>query len=436
MRRVFSGFTTFIVAASLIGCVAGPPEEAPADGTTQTDHTGMQTAGLHIEATAPLVQTLPSEMAPTAAQEALAQQAEENLCDTVCAVRQWVADERYAEAREVLDAELQDRPEDVETTLLLTSVDLADEEYDAAYARAQASLSSGEQADIRLLERRAQASLRNDDVETAVVDFSDLIDALQSHTDDICGALSGHCAPPLTHEAHAWIGLATAQYNRGEVAAAETIASDVLADSLSEQLDPAHSQFILALTASKRGENELAKAQYNRILRRHPTNPATLNNMGGLYYRDGDLATARTYFLAAYEYAGKHRRTAAIAWSNVAEVDLLEGEYEASEDKLLESLSISKRFAAGHFGLAVLYDVLHRYDDAQEHMTLALALDTQSVTRWNMTWYTVDWEKHFKALVAESENRHDEATALWAQLARCSNELLRDTANRHLSAHQ
>ena len=151
-----------------------------------------------------------------------------------------------------------------------------------------------------------------------------------------------------------------------------------------------------------------------------------------MHFRAGDLGTARAFHQAAYEHAGTHRRIAAIAWANVAEIDMLEGRYDASEEKVLEALATSKNFAYGHMLAAVLYDVTQKPNKAAQHLARGLALDEQGVTRFNTTWFDNDWSTHFAALVAEQEGNSAEAIELFTQLASSDNELLAAAAERHL----
>lgn len=429
MRRLF-GIGFCVAAISLTGCALGAPE----DGVGAEEALGQEQSGLELEsigqiATAGLDPEL-VEQAATAVEAELATQAEQE-CDSVCAVREWFTEERYDEAREALETELAATPADLEMVLMLATVELADEEYSAAYALTDDHLRAAP-GSVRLMEKRAAASLLADDVATAAEDYTQLIEQLQTQPEDIrlCDAMTTHCATSIRREAKAWVGLATARYNQGELAEAESIARDVLGNDLEGRIHPAYSEFILALSTAKRGDDEASMAHYEAILESIPNEPATLNNIGGIYYRAGDLETAREYHVAAYENAGSARRTAAIAWSNVAEIDMLEGEYETAEDKWLETLSMSKRFAAGHFSLAVLYDLLDRGEEAARHMATALELDENGVTRWNTCWFTPDWKLHFDALVTESNG--GDATSMWERLSESEIDVLRQSALRHV----
>lgn len=334
-------------------------------------------------------------------------------CDAVCNAKSWISEERYAEAREALVRHLATAPSDADAALLLTSADIADEEFGRAHQLASTWLE--ENHDVRMIEQRARASLLGEDVETAVEDLRELISELKDAQPDakLCDALTGQCATPVRAEAHAWVGLATAEYNRQNLDVAEQIAADVIDQKADAGLlDPAHGQFLRALIASQRGDDAAAETLYRDILARFPNEPGSLINIGGIHFRSGDLAAARRFQMAGFEAAGSDRRSAAIAWANVAELDMLEGKADDAEAKYLEALEISKGFSGAHFGLAVLYDLAGRTDEAKRHMFLGLKLDEQGVTRWNTSWFTPEHQQHFELLVAVTEGDTDAASQL------------------------
>ena len=374
--------------------------------------------------------------ASTAAQVAL-KGAVTETCDESCLIRQWILDERYDEVREVLAAQVNMAPDDVETHLLPAATNMRDEMYDKAYEMADRLIPVHD--DVRLRETRAYASLLAHDVETAAHDFNDTIEALQSfepetrHT--ICDAVTGHCAAPTQREAYAWLGLATAEYNRHNLERASEIVDDLMnAKAFVGAFEPSAGRFIRALVASKRGDDETAKSHYEAILAKFPNDPASLVNLGGIAYRSGDLDTARRLQTQAFEYAGRHRRTAAIAWSNVAEIDMLEGQYEAALDKANEAILTSRGFAGGYFQLAVIHDVLGNAAESLSAMKHALELDTQGVSRWNISMFNADWEAHFAGLIAEAQGRTESASRHWHTLLESDDETLQGIAKRHLSS--
>ncbi|HIN86842.1 MAG TPA: tetratricopeptide repeat protein [Myxococcales bacterium] len=358
-------------------------------------------------------------------------------CDLMCTVKRWVGEERYAEAREVLETEVEESPLKIENVVALTSVNIMDEEYSKAYEWAQTYIDEGF-SNIRLMENRAVASMLGHDVETAFEDFRVLIAKLQSMIQksetSICDPLQNYCTSPERHEARAWVNLATVQYDRGQLDEAEKIAKNLLEDKdMRTRVSPTHGEFLLALIAGKRNKDHEAKERYARILERHPTAPGALNNMGGIYYRAHDLVKARAYFESAYVNGRMWRRGSAIAWSNVGEVDFIEGDYEAAEDKLKEAAGMSKAFAGADFSLGCLYDVMGKHELSKRHIALAMKNDQNGVTRWNSYHYTTEWEAHFNALIAEHDGNEQEAKALWTGLLNADEERLQASARRHLN---
>lgn len=413
--RVSRFFMGMILFSGLLGCAA---EVSEADAATwETDESAL------VEASTAARVTLKDAVTET--------------CDESCLVRQWIIDERYEEAREVLAAEANRVPDDVETHLLLAATNMRDEMYEKAYELADRLIPVHD--DVRLRETRAYASLLAHDVETAAHDFNDTIEALQSFEPEtrriICDAVTGHCAAPMQREAYAWLGLATAEYNRQDLERASEIVDDLMnADAFAGAFEPSAGQFIRALVASKRGDDNTAKAHYEAILAKFPNDPASLVNLGGIAYRSGDLETARRMQTQAYEYAGSHRRTAAIAWSNVAEIDMLEGQYEAALDKANEAILTSRNYAGGYFQLAVIHDVIGNGAESLRAMKHALELDTQGVSRWNIAMFNADWEAHFAGLIAEAEGRTESASRHWHTLLGSDDETLQGIAKRHLSS--
>jgi tetratricopeptide (TPR) repeat protein len=349
-------------------------------------------------------------------------------------VRTLVFQERFAEAREILETRLADDPADIDATLLLTAVDLLDEEYEAAHMTAQTWL-EWEPGELRLLERRAMASLLAHDVETAKVDYQELIEALgrAEQQAKLCEPLTQCCHPVAARIADAKVGLATAHYNLGQLDHAEELARGLLAQAAADAtIDPTAAHFVLALSASKRGELDRALALYEAVLEMAPGNAATLNNIGGIYYQKKDLDRALEYFVAAYENAGMDRRGAAIAWNNVAEVSMLRGQLADAEDKLLEAADMSPRFAGTYFQLGVLYDLLGDERASAANFRMGLRLDEQGVTRWNTTFFTPEWEAHFAALLSELDGDFEAARVMWEDILDGNVEALIPTAQRHL----
>ncbi len=425
-------FAALTLAAALVasGCdTMAPPDQAAAIDPGSVGASEISTAA-QVDIAAAIDPMTVDDATVTADQATAVPQPTAGLaglgCDVDCPIAQWIAEERYAEAREALTARMQADPEDLEALVQLARVELLDEEYEAAYDAVQARIAVAPA--LRLMEMRAAASLMAGDVATALTDFNELMDAIDQADGD---PLEG--MPRLLREANAQAGLATVQYNRGALDEAEALAGDLVEIAAEDRrLDPSAARFVLALAASKRGDDATALAHYQWILSRHPNHPGTLNNIGGVHYRAGELEAARADLEAAYEHAAGNRHSAALAWSNVAEIDILEGKYADAEDKLLEAVAISKRACGPRFNLAVLYDLQGEIQKARAWLGDALRLDPQGVARWNMSWYTPEWKTQFDALLAEQEGRLHDARELWLGIVDSEVTVLAETAKRHL----
>lgn len=348
-------------------------------------------------------------------------------------VRWLVSQERYPEARELLQAQVEAQPQDVTTTLVLAGVDLLDESYRSAYDLSDAALAVAP-GDVRLMQTRALASLLDLDVATALEDYKELVSAMKRLAEaegaTVCQPISQCCATAPEALADALIGLATAHYNLGDLDAATDLADTVFG---MRGINPVGAHFVMALVQSKRGDDAAALASYQTILQTHPGNPLVLNNVGGIAYRAKDLDGAERLFVATVENAGVDRRTAAIAWSNLGDVALLRGDYKAAEDKLLEATSISPGFPGAWFNLAVVYDLLGDDVRSKAHLVEGLNRDEQGVSRYNSSHFSPEWEAHFEGLLAEHDGRVGDAVNHWQAVAAGNVPALHATAARHLA---
>lgn len=348
-------------------------------------------------------------------------------------VRELVMAERHDEAREVLESRLQEAPEDTRAALMLSAVDILDEEYEAAYDLAQTWLGIAPNQPL-LIERSAVAAFFAQDLDAARTEFEALADALggSERSAELCDPMPGLCAKTATWRNYALAGLATTQFQQGEVEQAEALANTQIQIGMANPtLDVTPHQFVLAMSAARRGDLDRAQELYEAILEVDPSSNAVLNNLGTIHYDRHDLDTARSYYLQAYEHSGIDRRGAAIAWLNVAEVDMLRGDLQASEDKLLEALATSERYPGTYLSLAVLYDVLGQPRKSMEYLKTGLEMDVNAVTRSNMGFYTPDWRTHFEALVAQATGDTSTAAAKWLELVDSDVELLAASAKRH-----
>lgn len=422
----------WISSLALLACEA-PVDDAVGGFSEQSDLSGQEMT--HVHATLNRVADQTVESAPADFPATAPGAHETSGLDWLRHVRDLLRQERYEEAREVLISVQSNTPDDPAVVLILSGLELLAENYSEAYGVADAFLSEYPEH-YQVLKRRATASLLGHDIETALVDFQALVAQaerkVRSRAADVCDPLSACCQSIETELAEAKTGLATVQYNFGDLDNAERLASDVV-DNTHDRGVASAAKFVLALSASKRGQDDAALSHYQQILSVFPGNPAVLNNIGGVYYRMKDLVRARGYFVNAYENAGPDRRGAAIAWSNVGEVDLLEGKFEDAEDKLLEAVAISPNFAGSYFTLAALYDVLGRADDAQTYLKRGLELDEQGVVRWNSSYYDEAWEDQLLAMIAEHQGNLQDSLVLWRSVLNSDVAVLKATANRHVA---
>lgn len=415
-----------LISTALVGCEHGVDDQSPDEALSEATAAGgedlAQVTGAAVVA---------DEDAPATQREAILETM--SIWDDV---RPLIRNERFAEARTLLEARLAEDPEDIETTLLLTAVDLLDEKYESAYDLAHAWLEFAP-TEVRLMERRALAALLSHDVDAAVTDYEELLDTLDTLEADrtACSALSGACETVVAQQMSAQAGLAAAHFGAGDLDQATVVANEAMALARQNvELDPSEAEFAKALTEANQGNLDNAKALYQSILDRHPTNPATLNNLGGVYYREGDLDSALPLFVKSYENAELDRRSRAIAWNNVAEVAILQGKYEEAEDMLLEATEISPRYAVSYLQLGILYDLTNQPRLSRGSLKLGIKLDENGVSRRTAAFFSPEWEDHFQALVAELEGDEDTAAELWLDISEGTVEALHATANRHLGA--
>jgi len=173
--------------------------------------------------------------------------------------------------------------------------------------------------------------------------------------------------------------------------------------------------FMLALVAQRAGHLDESLAEYQRTLQLDPSNSATHNNLGGLYYEREDFVNARAETEIALRLAGDPRGTA-IAMANLAELDALAGHFDTAEEKLNQTLEATPEDSIPYFGLAALYDVMGRDDAAASMEKNALALDPLGVTRRSTSWVWPELQLHSEGLEAEAQGNQAVALEKWTAL--------------------
>jgi Tfp pilus assembly protein PilF len=173
--------------------------------------------------------------------------------------------------------------------------------------------------------------------------------------------------------------------------------------------------FMLGLIAERMGELDESMREYSTVLSMNPNDPATHNNLGGVYYMREDFDTARAETETALRL-GTNADGIAIALTNLAEFDWLQGDFESAEKKLDQALETAPEEAPSYFALATLYDVLHRDDAAMAMEKNAIALDAHHTTWRATSWVWPELQQHSEALAAEARGDVKEAVTHWTAL--------------------
>lgn len=179
-------------------------------------------------------------------------------------------------------------------------------------------------------------------------------------------------------------------------------------------------------------EYDEAEALYLDVLEVEPDNATALNNLGNVYYMQADLDAAAERFEAILAVEKVRPYSESIALSNLAELLQLQQGYTGAESLYREAIAAKPDGAWGYMGLAALYDLTGRYDDAVDAMINGWERDDNKVTRLNMHFYQPEWYWQRDALIAEIEGDVDTAIALWERVLKGDVDALHKAAAWHL----
>lgn len=379
---------------------------------------------------------LSCEYGPTAPEEPTT--TEQNAVETPSyladSARELVSSGRFDEARALLAEALSAMPEDTYVMQLLAALEMLEENYESVVDLADQGLQT-EPGSIQFLEFRAEAAFRMEDVERAREGFGEVISRLEMLGRDapnVCNPLFQCCRTADEVSIGARSALAITYYEIGDLDTAERLAREILSDR--PDALPAH--FVLGLVLNKRDDIAGAMREYQTVLAGCPDCAGALNNIGVLHYRMKELDSARRYFYAAYNASGFDRRSAAICWGNLADLDTLAGRFEDAEKKYLESLDMSPRWAGAWYGLAQVYHLTGREAEERQAMINGLLLDERGFTRYNAEYIEPEWEWQFNALLAEAQGDIAKARSLWRSVASGKVKMLRGPARIHLKLLQ
>lgn len=286
-------------------------------------------------------------------------------------------------------------------------------------------------SDVALLERTAFGATEVGDYAAAAEAQAHLVRHLEATVarGDTARALAmGRSLPPeelLVRHLVRWSEIATlaGDFSTGEAAARRLI-----------RRAPARVEGHLALAyvhlqAAEYGEAEVL---YSEVLKVDPANTIALNNLGNVRYMDRDLDAAARQFEAVLEVEAPSSRAQSIALANLGELLQLQGAYRDAEALYLEARDTAPDGAWSYMGLASLYDVTGRYDEAIEAMILGWERDASHLTRLNMHFFEPEWAWQRDALIAEIEGDLEAAAGLWRRVLKGDVPALQKAADHHL----
>ena len=212
-------------------------------------------------------------------------------------------------------------------------------------------------------------------------------------------------------------------YSLGEAAARELI-----------KLAPkaVDGRLALAYMHLQAAEFEEAGDLYEEVLAQEPDNTTALNNLGNVHYMARDLDGAARHFEAILDTKNLSPYSQSLALANLAELLQLQGAHKDAELLYSEARDAKPDGAWSYMGLAALYDMTGRYDEAVDAMIDGWERDTSRLTRLNMHFYQPEWYWQRDALIAEIEGDHAIATKLWTRVQNGDVESLHAAAAHHL----
>ena len=175
-----------------------------------------------------------------------------------------------------------------------------------------------------------------------------------------------------------------------------------------------------------------AEEIYLDVLEIDPGNTTALNNLGNVYYMQQDLDLAAERFEAILNVDNVKPYSESLALSNLGELLQLQGATKDAEALYTQAIEAQPKGAWGYMGLAALYDISGRYDDAVDAMISGWERDDNRMTRLNMHFYQPEWYWQRDALIAEIEGDVPTAIALWEKVQHGQVDALHKAAAWHL----
>lgn len=174
--------------------------------------------------------------------------------------------------------------------------------------------------------------------------------------------------------------------------------------------------FLEGLVHSRMGDQVTARARYTELLPLDPHDAAIWNNLGTTYYLERDFDMAWEMTEAVLKLPNVSDLSRSIALANLAELLMLEGDYEASQKYLDASAELTPEEAHPYFGQAILADLRGQTVEALFLMETGLTLDPDGETRFATVFAFTEQAAHFDGLQREATGQVDRARATFAAL--------------------
>lgn len=181
-------------------------------------------------------------------------------------------------------------------------------------------------------------------------------------------------------------------------------------------------------------EYDEAEDLYLEVLTVESNNTTARINLGNVYYMHRELDAAAKQFEHVLEIEGVKSHSESIALSNLAELFMLGGDYAEARDLYEAAIEVKPSGAWGYMGIAALFDVVGRYDEAIDHMIDGWERDQSKLSRLNTNFFQDEWYWQRDALIAEIEGESDLARRLWKQILDGDVRVLYKAAAHHLDA--
>ena len=156
------------------------------------------------------------------------------------------------------------------------------------------------------------------------------------------------------------------------------------------------SNFNFALAMQRVGEKEIAKKHYKQALLLKPSDLEASNNLGKLFFDDGDIRSAinlldNTSLDDAHKPAILHNMGVAL---------YAVGELERAKKYLLKAAELKPTMGDPHYTLGLISKDKNEYEDAHNHFDKAIqfcdrhtSMYTDSIAqKWLLARYSLDWD--------------------------------------------